>query len=161
YAASVSDTTPVTDHEVRLSGLEPQFRYAYAVGKPDQLLTPPDASYTFRTAPAPGTAASVRVWVVGDSGHDNAGSEGVRDRFEAWSAGRAPDLWLMLGDNAYSSGTDADYQAGCFDLYPLEMRRWPLFPTRGNHDDLYAGPEHDYLEFFPIPAVCGGHRVAS
>ena len=153
YTASVTDTTLVTDHAVTLAGLLPKHIVSYAVGKPDQLLTPPDASYGFRTAPTPGASGSVRVWVVGDSGHDNPGSEGVRDRFEAWAAGHPPDLWLMLGDNAYDAGTDADYQAGCFDLYPLEFRRWPMYPTRGNHDDLYAGPENDYLELFTMPAL--------
>jgi len=158
YAFSITDTANVANHEVTIGGLLPAHAYAYGVGTPTGLLTPADATYAFRTAPAPGASVPVRVWVVGDSGHDNAQSEAVRDRFEAWSAARPPDLWLMLGDNAYSAGTDTDYQSGCFGLYALEMRRWPLFPTRGNHDVLYAGAWNDYLEFFALPSAgqCGG-----
>lgn len=158
YTTSIVDPTLTVDHEVRLTGLAPASKHAYAVGTPTALLTPADATYSFVTAPTPGSTAPVRVWVVGDSGNDNIDSETVRDRFAAWSTGRPPDLWLMLGDNAYSGGTDAEYQAGCFNLYPRALRNWPLFPTRGNHDDLYAGPGNDYLDFFTMPAVgeCGG-----
>ena len=158
YTASIVDTTRVVDHEIRLSGLLPASRHAYAVGTPSALLTPADATYSFVTAPTPGSTVPVRVWVVGDSGNNNLESQTVRDKFTAWSDGHPPDLWLMLGDNAYSAGTDADYQAGCFNLYPRPLRNWPLFPTRGNHDALYAGPGNDYLDFFTMPAAgeCGG-----
>jgi hypothetical protein len=158
YTRTVLDTLNTTDHEVTVTGLSPKTAYAYAVGQPAGLLSPPDATYRFVTPPLAGAAGSVRVWVVGDSGENGTAAAAVRDRFEAWSAARPPDLWLMLGDNAYSSGTDADYQSGCFNQYPVEMRKWPLFPTRGNHDVLYSGPGNDYLDFFTLPSLgqCGG-----
>jgi hypothetical protein len=158
YTRSVTDPVLTTDHEVRVTGLVPGQAYAYAVGQPAGLLSPPDATYRFITPPTAGGSAPVRAWVVGDSGENGTAAASVRDRFEAWSASHPPDLWLMLGDNAYSDGTDADYQSGCFNQYPVEMRKWPLFPTRGNHDALYAGPGNDYLDFFTLPSLgqCGG-----
>ena len=159
-AWSMTFTDPVltTEHEVRVTGLQPAHPYAYAVGQPTGLISLPDASYTFTTAPPAGSSPPVRAWVVGDSGENTTSSHSVRDRFDDWSATHPPDVWLMLGDNAYSSGSDADYQTGCFDLYRMEMRKWPLFPTRGNHDALSSGSNNDYLDFFTLPSLgeCGG-----
>ena len=37
----------------------------------------------------------------------------------------ATDLMLMLGDNAYNSGTDSEHQAAIFDMYPTILRnKW-------------------------------------
>ena len=158
YTQSTSDPALVTNHEVTLTGLLAAHSYAYRVGTPSALLTPADATYAFKTAPLPGAQVPVRVWVVGDSGDNNGSSQAVRDKFAAYSAGQPPDLWLMLGDNAYSSGSDSEYQSGCFSLYPQALRKWPLFTTRGNHDALSSGAWNDYLDFFCLPNAgqCGG-----
>jgi hypothetical protein len=128
YSRSVSDPTLTTEHEMRLTGLLPGHHYVYGVGQPSALLTPPDATYAFGSAPVTGSTAPVRVWVVGDSGHNNHGAQAVRDKFESYSASRPPDLWLMLGDNAYSSGTDAEYQDGCFNLFPVRAAQVAAVP---------------------------------
>jgi hypothetical protein len=63
----------------------------------------------------------VRVWVIGDSG-----TESARPRYGTRSPPTAPinpaDVWLMLGDNAYTSGTDAQYQTAVFDVFPQMLR---------------------------------------
>ena len=158
YTQSTSDPALVTNHEVTITGLLAAHSYAYRVGTPSALLTPADATYAFKTAPLPGAQVPVRVWVVGDSGDNNGSSQAVRDKFAAYSAGQPPDLWLMLGDNAYGAGSDGDYQSGCFNLYPQALRKWPLFTTRGNHDALSSGAWNDYLDFFCLPSAgqCGG-----
>jgi hypothetical protein len=158
YAQSVTDPVLATEHEVKVTGLLPGHAYPYAVGQPSGLLTPADATYTVRTAPSPGSSDPVRVWVVGDSGENTSSAQAVRNRFETYSASQPPHLWLMLGDNAYSSGTDSEYQSGCFNLYQGQLRKYPLFPTRGNHDNLYSGSNNDYLDFFTLPSLgeCGG-----
>ncbi|HEX7879294.1 MAG TPA: metallophosphoesterase, partial [Candidatus Eisenbacteria bacterium] len=71
----------------------------------------------------------------------------------AYSGGAYPDLWLMLGDNAYESGTDTEYQAAVFDVYAPFLRRSPLWPTRGNHDAIYAGGSNDYYDIFTMPTA--------
>ena len=48
--------------------------------------------------------------MLGDSGTAGASARACGTRHT--------DLWLMLGDNAYPSGTDAQYQAAVFDFYP-------------------------------------------
>jgi len=57
----------------------------------------------------------------------------------------------MLGDNAYNDGTDTQYQAAVFDMYPTLLAHSQLWPTRGNHDDLYDGSNNDYFDFFTLP----------
>src|SRR6185503_15957299 len=145
YSSSVTDPSLTTEHEMRLTGLLSAHRYAYGVGQPGALLTPADATYSFTTAPPAGSAAPVRAWIVGDSGHNNTGAQAVRDKFESYSGSRPPDLWLMLGDNAYAS-VPAPYalspsmsqrSGGRDPLYDSNLSRtacapvllWPESPT--------------------------------
>jgi hypothetical protein len=42
---------------------------------------------------------------------------------------------LLLGDNAYDSGTDAEFQTRFFDIYSSNiLKNHVLFPSPGNHD---------------------------
>jgi tetratricopeptide (TPR) repeat protein len=156
------DGTIAVDHEVALTGLAPESRYAYAVeGASD----PPGAEPTFGTPPAPGADRPVRVWVVGDSGTANADARAVRDAYRAFAAADRPaDLWLMLGDNAYTSGTEAQYQAAVFDTYPDELASLPLWPALGNHDALSADSETGtgpYYDLFSLPRAAEAGGVPS
>lgn len=143
-----------TAHEVTVSGLAPNTRYYYSVGTTAVSLAGGDASYFFVTAPAPGTPKPTRVWVLGDSGTANANAAAVRDAYLAYTGSRGTDLWLMLGDNAYPDGTDAQYQSAVFNMYPGVLRNTVLWPTLGNHDGQSAdsatqtGP---YYDIFTLP----------
>ena len=153
----VDDPTSSTEHEVALSGLAPDTRYYYSVGDPfSGLLVGQDARHFFVTAPPGGTPRATRVWVVGDSGTGDGNARAVRDAYRFDTGEADTHLWLMLGDNAYPNGTDQDYQAGLFDVYPDLLRRTVLWPTIGNHDGISAqsstqtGP---YYDIFTLPAA--------
>jgi hypothetical protein len=138
------------EHEVAVAGLSPDTQYYYAVGSSGGDLTEgPD--YTFRTHPGPGTVRPIRAWIIGDSGTANQNADAVLHGFHEFIGGDPVDLWLMLGDNAYSSGTDSQYQSAVFDMYPEELRTLPLYSTRGNHDALHSGSFNDYYEIFTLP----------
>ncbi len=143
-----------TEHEVELLGLLPDTTYYYAVGTTAEALAGADASTFFVTPPPVGTPKPTRIWVIGDSGSANQNARDVRDTYFAWNGGGYTDLWLMLGDNAYETGTDAEYQAAVFDIYPQVLRQTPLWPTLGNHDGHTAdsatqtGP---YYDVFTLP----------
>ncbi len=148
-------TGPVAlDHEVLLDGLSPDTTYTYEVGSPTLSLAGGAAPYTFTTAPLPGTIRPVKMWVLGDSGTADTNAEAVADGFA--SLGEQADLWLMLGDNAYNSGTDDEYQAAVFDLYTDHLPGLPLWSTLGNHDGYSAssatqsGP---YYDIFTLPTA--------
>jgi hypothetical protein len=159
--ATVDDPTPTTEHEIALAGLAPGTSYYYAIGTTSERLEGDDAAHTFVTAPAPGAARRVRLWVIGDSGTGSAGAAAVRDAYAAYAGGGATDLWLMLGDNAYNSGTDTEYQTAVFEMYPDLLRRSVLWPTRGNHDLVYAGEANDYYDIFSLPPAAQSGGVPS
>uniref|UniRef100_A0A183CSJ2 Metallophos domain-containing protein n=1 Tax=Globodera pallida TaxID=36090 RepID=A0A183CSJ2_GLOPA len=73
------------------------------------------------------------------------------------------NAWLILGDNAYLTGTDAEYQSGFFNIYKQKfLKQSPLFPCPGNHDYAnnpqrqidHAVPYYDILRFrLPVKPV--------
>ena len=158
---SVASPVATTDHSVTLSGLSPATKYYYAVGTDTDILAGGDSLHFFETAPSPGQPHSVRIWVLGDSGTGDWNAQRVRDGYYAFTGARYTDLWLMLGDNAYERGTDAEYQVAVFDTYPDTLRTSALWPTFGNHDALSAsswtqsGPYYDVFSL-PTNGEAGG-----
>ena len=132
--ATADDPAATTEHEITLSSLAANTRYYYSIGNAGGVLAGGDANHYFDTPPAAGTRQPARVWIIGDSGMADANARSVRDGMRTWTGSSAPNLLLMLGDNAYNSGTDAEYQAAVFDTYPTVLRNTPLFSTRGNHE---------------------------
>ncbi len=141
----VIDNQPVIDHIVSLTGLQPATRYAYAVGTPTADLSPGGADYFAKTAPAFGSTDPVRLWVLGDFGTGSVRQKQAYDSFKTAAATRRPDLWVWLGDNAYSNGTDTEFQWNVFDYYPEHLRNLPFYAVPGNHD------YHDDVNDFNIP----------
>ena len=159
-ASAVEEKKPTTDHELPLTGLRPNTRYFYAVGTPSGNLASGE-DFAFFTAPPAGTVQPVRLWVLGDSGTKNANAAAVSTAYEKFNGRTRTDLWLMLGDNAYDTGTDAEYQAAVFDMYPAMLRQSVLWPTMGNHDTAQStnpSPTLPYFEMFTLPtrAEAGG-----
>ncbi len=144
----------VSEHVVPVSGLSANTAYFYSVGTTTAELAGNSSSYTFVTSPPAGTSRPTRVWALGDSGNANANARAVRDAYFNFTGATPTDLWLMLGDNAYTSGTDSEFQAAVFDTYPTMLRRSVLWPTLGNHDGISAdstsqsGP---YYDIFTLP----------
>ena len=163
-SSAVLDPTGTTEHVVTLTGLSPATTYYYAVGTSTEVLAGDDADHVFVTAPPDGTSGPIRIWVLGDSGTGNQDALAVRDAYLAYTGQRRTDLWLMLGDNAYPSGTDAEYQTKLFDIYPMMLRRSVLWPTLGNHDGVSAdsatqsGP---YYDIFSLPTAAQAGGLAS
>ena len=129
----VSDPTLTTEHQMLITGLAPATRYYYSVGTSAATLAG-GADYAFVTSPLIGTAQPTRIWVLGDSGTKGATATAVRNGYTSFGAGRYTNVWLMLGDNAYDNGTDAEYEAAVFDMYPAYLRQSVLWSTIGNHD---------------------------
>lgn len=128
---SVSVTGTRTEHEVRLTGLTPDTQYYYSIGTSSATLAS-DSTYFFITAPT--AAKPTRVWVLGDSGIGGSVQTNVRNAYYTFTGTRHTDLWMMLGDNAYNSGTDSEYTSYLFNYYPTMLRKSVLWPTLGNHD---------------------------
>lgn len=141
-----------TEHEVRITGLAPDSQFFYTVGDGDNPLAGGDAFHSFRTAPLPGTVKPVRVWVLGDCGTAGYGSgdaEAVRGAYLSSPMYRHNDVWLMLGDNAYRTGRDDEYQVAVFDTYPMFLRNTVLWSALGNHETY--SPDVPYFDIFTFP----------
>lgn len=129
----LTNTTPTTEHLVQVTSLLPETRYYYSI----ETLTNPWANgsaYYWETYPTAGTPRAMRIWVLGDSGRANAAARSVRDAYATWTGIRRTTAMLMLGDNAYEDGTDAEMQATIFGQYASFLRSICLWPTLGNHD---------------------------
>ncbi|MFO1457880.1 MAG: metallophosphoesterase [Verrucomicrobiota bacterium] len=159
---TVPDST--TEHAVTLTGLIPNALYYYAVGDSAGILAS-GSDYLFYTAPPTGTIQPMRFWVLGDAGTGSSGQLAVRNAFYQQTGGRYTDLILLLGDNAYNTGTDAEYQSKVFDVYGSIFRSTASFSVVGNHDtaqlanpDLATTP---YFQIFNPPMAGEGGGVAS
>lgn len=156
-ATCATDPTVTTEHEVRLTGLSVDTRYYYSVGRSAGILAGNDANHFFVTHPPGGTPKQTRVWVLGDSGTANASVQSVRNAYYNFTGARHTDLWLMLGDNAYSTGTDNEFQAAVFNIFPDMLRKSVLWSTRGNHENTdAAGSVYYAIHTFPTQGQAGG-----
>jgi acid phosphatase type 7 len=150
-----------TEHVVMLSGLTPSTKYHYSVGNAEKPIGGPDGAGHFVTSPKPGTRRPIRTWVIGDAGTASArGNEGlqakVRDAYYNYTGQRHTDLWLMLGDNAYGTGTDSEYQIAVFDIYKDILKKSVVWPTLGNHDAGSAASitqSGAYYDMFTLPTL--------
>ncbi|MBI3447727.1 MAG: metallophosphoesterase family protein [Acidobacteria bacterium] len=144
-----SEGAPTAEHVVPISGLTPASPYYYAVEGSPAGAEP----FSFVSAPVAGSDAPIRVWVLGDSGTAKDPARAVRDAYLKVTAGKRTDLWLMLGDNAYPDGTDRQYQAAVFRMYPAMLAHATLWPAVGNHDahSRSTGGSGVHGEIFTLP----------
>jgi hypothetical protein len=165
--SSVKSDYVTTEHIVQLTKLTPGTRYYYSFGEPPKppangAKAPADAedapgrmpTYSFVTPPETGPAHPTRMWVLGDPGTKNDMARAVRDAYYKYNGNHATDIVLLLGDNAYPDGTDADYQKAIFEMYPEVLRSSTLWPALGNHDGKSANSITQsgvYYDIFTLP----------
>lgn len=159
--STADEAAAVTDHEVTLTGLTPNTTYFYSVGSAFDTLAGGDAAHTFTTPPVAGTAPNTRIWVLGDAGTGTSSQTNVRDAFYTWTGARDPNLVLELGDNAYNSGLDSEFQTKVFDIYGSLMKRVPFWSCLGNHETNQATAfveTYPYFSVYTLPknGECGG-----
>ena len=62
---------------------------------------------------------------------------------------------MLLGDNAYTYGTDIEYQNAIFNIYDEMLRNTVFWSTLGNHDDFNNNTFYNIFDF-PTSAESGG-----
>jgi hypothetical protein len=162
-SSSVTALGSTTEHEVRLRGLAPATRYYYSVGTGANTLAQGQECH-FVTPPPPGQSQPTRVWVIGDAGQ-SAGENQIRMRnaYYQHAGPRRTDVWLALGDNAYYSCDDGEYQTNFFDVYPGLLRQTAVWSAIGNHETYSATADGrlSYLGIFSFPTNGEAGGVAS
>ena len=164
YSIVTNNSSVVTEHEVRVTGLNADTKYYYRFGSSTQILQQGSDNY-FITAPPSTTTRKLRIAAFGDCGrNDNTYQSGTLTSYRNYTASNPGEALMLLGDNAYESGTDAEFQTRFFDIYSSNiLKNHILFPSPGNHD--YANnstrqADHNipYYSAFTLPAAgeCGG-----
>jgi hypothetical protein len=124
--ARTTDTEDYFAHAAAIAGLTPNRAYCYEISIDGTVLA---SGLTLNTA-WEGKSRPVRILAFGDSGTASPEQLALRDTFMQHEF----DLFLHLGDMAYSSGTFPEFEERVFGVYRDFLRRVPTFPTIGNHE---------------------------
>jgi len=155
-----------TEHEVILSGLTPNTKYYYAIAdSAGELIQKTNSNY-FYTPPTVGSEEFTRVWVLGDCGRATSEQEDTRDAYYNYVGNDYTDAVILLGDNAYNTGTDSEFENKFFAYYDDKiLRQTPLWPAPGNHDYGSASPSRStncaYYDLFTLPTAGEAGGVSS
>jgi hypothetical protein len=158
----VQDPELVTEHKVKLTNLQPNTRYYYNIGGYQYVLQG-DSSNHFRTLPTAGTTGLYRIAALGDCGNNSVNQRQVKEQLIKYLGGKELNAWILLGDNAYPNGKDAEFQSNFFNIYKDDLLKYsPLFPAPGNHDyrDTDIGSDYNanthetaYFQNFTMPTA--------
>ena len=123
-------------YEAYVSGLQPATKYYYAVYDGSYRLAGGDEIHHFVTSPPVGSRSPFRFWVLGDSGTGDQNQADVYDAMRRHTATqqRPLDLFIHVGDMAYSSGKDKEFQHRFFEPYGQTLRHLVCWPAMGNHE---------------------------
>jgi hypothetical protein len=156
----------VFQYEATITNLAPGTRFHYAIYDGTTKIAGGDTEHHFTTHPPIGTAKPMRFWVVGDSGKASTQQTAVYAAMLAQTAqDRRPlDFYLHVGDMAYSTGTDLEFQKTFFEIYAPTLRNVVCWPSMGNHEGIVSwgvtadGP---YYDAYVVPTRAEAGGVAS
>jgi len=153
-------------YEATVTGLEPLTDYEYAIYHDAQLVPTPilDGENRFRTYPVTGTPdTKSRIWVVGDSGTGTHAQLLVHEAMKRHvkKDERPLDLYLHVGDMAYTHGTDEEFQNNFFKPYAETLCHTTCWAVMGNHEGKSSNGEKGIGPFYdayvcPVEAEAGG-----
>jgi hypothetical protein len=128
-AASCEVGSAGTCHTVPLTGLQPGTRYYYRLlTNGTQVL----ATTYFQTFKAPTDTSELYFTIVGDWGQGSSAQGQIGNNINADD----PPLVMTVGDNAYTNGTQSDWDNNVFITQWKNgiLRRGVFMPVLGNHD---------------------------
>lgn len=165
--STITDRKNVTEHEMRITGLKPDTKYFYAIGSRNSIVKGSYRNY-FTTSPPASTKRKIRIGVFGDPGTGNALQRSSRDNYLKIKGGyNNAEMVIMLGDNAYSNGTEAEHNSRFFDIYNNNIfDNNVIFPVPGNHEyanDRSRAADHNipYYSIFTVPSNAESGGLAS
>ncbi|MFK7909220.1 MAG: metallophosphoesterase [Akkermansiaceae bacterium] len=157
---TVTLNSEVTEHEITLADLTAATKYYYQIESTNAAGTDSagaDTGHYFQTHPAPGSRTPTRVWVIGDSGTVSTAKNNVYNSYLTRTGSAHTDIWLLLGDNAYNTGSDTEFQNAMFNPYASLIRKTTIWSTFGNHESNYGNANvYDDIFKFPTAGECGG-----
>ncbi len=142
--ARTEDTEEYVAYDATLTGLEPNGAYCYEVVEDGETVASGLRLDTFWD----GADRPIRLLAFGDSGNASADQMAVRDRFMEHEF----DVFLHLGDMAYSDGTFVEFEERFFAPYADLLHRVPVYPTMGNHERS-TDQGQPYIDVYYLPEV--------
>jgi acid phosphatase type 7 len=119
-------------HSITLTKLKECTKYYYSITSSSDMIDNKGRSFSTLCE----KADFQRLWVIGDSGDRGSGQETVYKKMLNYIENDFDKLnmWLLLGDNAYRSGTQAQYNKALFEPYRELVKRFVPWAVTGNHD---------------------------
>jgi len=139
---TASSSGSATFHGVALTGLTAGKRYTYSIEACGSRV---GGEASFQT-PQPAAARKVHFAVIGDSGTGGSQQKAVIAQIQK----DLPEVMVTMGDNAYSNGTEAEYQSRFFSPMASVLPFVPLYPSLGNHE-YGTSDASPYLDAFILP----------
>ncbi|EDZ62675.1 metallophosphoesterase [Sulfurimonas gotlandica GD1] len=129
----IRDKKQTKKHSITISGLNECTKYYYKVSSDSLDIDNEDRS--FKTLCK--NADSQKIWVIGDSGEAGKDQDRVYSQMlkHIDKDFNKLDMWILLGDNAYRSGTQKQYNKNMFEPYKELVKRFVPWAIIGNHDD--------------------------
>ncbi len=163
--STLGNSTSLISHSVQITGLNPFTKYYYSVGTLTAGIIQGAADNFFVTSPVPGTPGKYRFWVVGDCGNASTNQTNCKNQYNTYTGNTVTNGWLLLGDNAYSNGSDPQFNAEFFNIYQTDiMKNAVLWPAPGNHDynnGASTSTTVPYYSIFSTPTSAQAGGVAS
>lgn len=149
----IQDNSAVTtDHSVTVTGLDTNTQYYYKVGTTSTVLS---ERFKMVTIPDNGHPLAMRFWVLGDSGNNSKLFDKVVKNYLKPANFVQPSLIVLLGDSAYETGTDAEYQQKFFDITGSLLNTSFSVSALGEHDTAGSNnppPSLPYFNIFDLPS---------
>ena len=129
---SKSEQRSTLRHSITLTGLKECTKYNYSVESKSLHIDNEGRSFSTLCK----NKDFQRVWVIGDSGERGEGQWNVYKQMTDYIKNDFSklDMWILLGDNAYRSGTQKQYNTDLFLAYPELVKRFVPWAVTGNHD---------------------------
>ena len=155
-ALHVKENEPTRFHSIVLPKLQEHTKYSYKVHADS--LHVDNTKRHFITQYATSEDVLERVWIIGDSGEVGKRQDEVFTQAMKYFGSNPIDFWLLLGDNAYRSGTQKQYNTTLFKPYAPLIKTNVPWAVNGNHDarrfafyDIFDMPEtSDNEQYFSV-----------
>lgn len=145
-----------TNHCSFLSNLLPNSKYFYVVNQSNSIMS--IDTFYFYTAPLQGSNQKIRFLALGDCGSGYIQQYNVKSAVNYYNKNNYINGVLLLGDNAYVSGIQNEYQLGFFNPYQSNfiLSNSCIYPAPGNHDygnnySLAINHQIPYYDIFKVP----------
>jgi predicted phosphodiesterase len=128
----INETKKTKKHSITISNLNECTKYYYEVLSTSLKID--NENRSFKTLCK--NADTQKVWVIGDSGKSGKDQVKVYEEMLKFIDNdfNKLDMWVLLGDNAYTSGTQKQYNKNLFEPYKELVKRFVPWAVRGNHD---------------------------